>query len=84
MESRLPLIDEEGEVRELTQEDFAHARPVSEVLRACLKIQFSCSPHFKNPPQPPFTKGGSQKSSFHKGGFRGIFRQPLREILGDE
>jgi uncharacterized protein (DUF4415 family) len=32
MENRLPLIDEEGEVRELTKEDFARARPASEVL----------------------------------------------------
>jgi uncharacterized protein (DUF4415 family) len=32
MGNRLPLIDEEGEVRELTKEDFARARPASEVL----------------------------------------------------
>ena len=32
MENRLPLIDVEGEVRELTEEDFARARPASEVL----------------------------------------------------
>jgi len=32
MADRLPLIDEEGEVRELTKEDFARARPASEVL----------------------------------------------------
>ncbi|NTW35731.1 MAG: BrnA antitoxin family protein [Syntrophobacteraceae bacterium] len=32
MENRLPLIDEEGEVRELTKEEFARARPASEAL----------------------------------------------------
>ncbi len=32
MGNRLPLINEEGEVRELTKEDFARARPASEVL----------------------------------------------------
>ena len=32
MGNRLPVIDEEGEVRELTEEDFARARPASEVL----------------------------------------------------
>ncbi len=32
MGNRLPLIDEEGEVRELTGEDFARARPAPEVL----------------------------------------------------
>jgi hypothetical protein len=32
MGNRLPLIDEEGEVRELTEEDFARARPASKVL----------------------------------------------------
>jgi hypothetical protein len=29
MASRKPLTDDEGEVRELTQEDFAHAVPFS-------------------------------------------------------
>jgi len=32
MAKRLPLTDEEGEVRELTEQDFARARPASEVL----------------------------------------------------
>jgi uncharacterized protein (DUF4415 family) len=32
MGNRLPLTDKEGEVRELTKEDFARARPASEVL----------------------------------------------------
>jgi uncharacterized protein (DUF4415 family) len=32
MANRLPLIDEENEVRELTIEDFARARPASELL----------------------------------------------------
>ena len=32
MGNRLRLIDKEGEVRELTKEDFARARPASEVL----------------------------------------------------
>jgi len=32
MASRLPLTDKEGEVRELTEEDFARARPAAEVL----------------------------------------------------
>jgi uncharacterized protein (DUF4415 family) len=32
MGNRLPLIDKEGEVRELTKEDFDRARPASEVL----------------------------------------------------
>ncbi len=32
MGDRLPLVDEDGEVRELTKEDFARARPASEVL----------------------------------------------------
>ncbi len=29
---RQPLIDDDGEVRELTSEDFKHMRPASEVL----------------------------------------------------
>lgn len=32
MAKRLPLIDNDGEVRELTEEDFARARPAAEVL----------------------------------------------------
>lgn len=32
MKERLPLTDEEGEVRELTEEDFALARPLVEVM----------------------------------------------------
>lgn len=32
MANRLPLTDEEGEVRELTEEDFKHFRPAAEVL----------------------------------------------------
>ena len=32
MGNRLPLINKEGEVRELTKEDFARALPASEVL----------------------------------------------------
>ncbi|WP_367155379.1 BrnA antitoxin family protein [Methylomonas sp. HYX-M1] len=32
MTNRLPLTDAEGEVRELTEEDFKHFRPASEVL----------------------------------------------------
>jgi len=31
MADRLPLIDDDGEVRELTAEDFAHFRPFSEL-----------------------------------------------------
>jgi len=30
--NRLPLIDDKGEVRELTTEDFKHMRPAKEVL----------------------------------------------------
>jgi uncharacterized protein (DUF4415 family) len=36
MANRLPLTDEEGEVRELTEEDFAHFRPAAEVLPSSL------------------------------------------------
>lgn len=32
MKSRLPLTNEEGDVRELTREDFKRARPAREVL----------------------------------------------------
>jgi uncharacterized protein (DUF4415 family) len=32
MKNRLPLTNEEGEVRELTREDFKHARPAREAL----------------------------------------------------
>ncbi|MDD2500017.1 MAG: BrnA antitoxin family protein [Geobacter sp.] len=32
MASRLPLTDKDGEVRELTTEDFKHFKPASEVL----------------------------------------------------
>lgn len=32
MNQRLPLTDEDGEVRELTAEDFALARPLAEVM----------------------------------------------------
>lgn len=34
MNNRLPLTDDEGEVRELTDEDLAEFRPASEVLPA--------------------------------------------------
>jgi len=44
MENRLPLIDADGEVRELTEEDFKHFQPFSSlpedlqaVLRGCGK-----------------------------------------------
>ena len=32
MNARAPLIDKDGEVRELTAEDFKHFKPASEVL----------------------------------------------------
>jgi uncharacterized protein (DUF4415 family) len=32
MTKRLPLIDDDGEVRELTAEDFKHFRPAAEAL----------------------------------------------------
>ncbi|PZN74027.1 MAG: hypothetical protein DM484_21915 [Candidatus Methylumidiphilus alinenensis] len=32
MANRLPLTDEEGEVRELNEDDFAHFRPATEIL----------------------------------------------------
>lgn len=37
MSKRKPLIDEDGEVRELTAEDFRHFRPGSEVLPPALR-----------------------------------------------
>jgi len=36
MKKKLPLIDEEGEVRELTREDMALFKPAAEVLPASL------------------------------------------------
>lgn len=36
MKKRLPLTNDEGEVRELTKEDFKHARPASKALPAIL------------------------------------------------
>ncbi|MGH8499636.1 MAG: BrnA antitoxin family protein [Methylococcales bacterium] len=36
MATRLPLTDEDGEVRELTKEDFKRFRPVVEVLSQSL------------------------------------------------
>ena len=36
MENRLPMIDRDGEVRELNAEDFKHFKPASEVLPADL------------------------------------------------
>ena len=39
---------------------------------ACLKIQFSYSHRFKNPPRPPFRKGGSQSPPFIKGDLGGF------------
>ena len=36
MAKRRPLIDEDGEVRELTSDDFKHFRPVYEVLTPSL------------------------------------------------
>ncbi len=38
MKKRKPLIDAEGEVRELTAEDFKHFRPTSEVLPELAKL----------------------------------------------
>ena len=37
MASRKPLTDEDGEVRELTAEDFKHFRPAAEVLTLSLQ-----------------------------------------------
>jgi uncharacterized protein (DUF4415 family) len=37
MANRKPLTDEEGEVRELTLEDFKHFRPAAEVLSLSLQ-----------------------------------------------
>ncbi len=37
MGKRLPLVDEEDEVRELTAEDFENFKPASEVLPASLQ-----------------------------------------------
>ena len=38
MKKRKPLTDKDGEVRELTAEDFRHFRPTSEVLPELVKL----------------------------------------------
>ena len=38
MKKRKPLIDADGEVRELTAEDFRHFRPSSEVIPELVKL----------------------------------------------
>ena len=56
MGNRLPLIDEEGEVRELTKEDFARARPASEVLPEILgpEVAAEClKPRLRGPQKKP-------------------------------
>ncbi len=44
MANRLPLTDEEGEVRELTEDDFAHFRPSAEVLPPSLLQKLGIAP----------------------------------------
>ncbi len=48
MANRLPLTDDEGEVRELTEEDFAHFRPATEVLPPSLLQKLGMAP--QSPP----------------------------------
>ena len=45
MASRKPLTDEDGEVRELTAEDFKHFRPAAEVLSPSLLAMLGIRPH---------------------------------------
>jgi uncharacterized protein (DUF4415 family) len=44
MADRKPLTDEEGEVRELTAEDFKHFRPAAEVLPPSLMAKLGIRP----------------------------------------
>jgi hypothetical protein len=45
MEKPKPLLDEDGEVRELTLEDFRHFKPVSEVLPPSLMAKLTARRH---------------------------------------
>ena len=47
MRKRKPLTDREGEVRELTSEDFKHFRPVGEVLPPASLKRLGLSPQTK-------------------------------------
>jgi uncharacterized protein (DUF4415 family) len=44
MANRNPLTDDEGEVRELTAEDFKHFRPAAEVLSPSLLAKLGITP----------------------------------------
>jgi uncharacterized protein (DUF4415 family) len=44
MRTQKPLIDEDGEVRELTTEDFKHFRPIEEVLSPSLIAMIRARP----------------------------------------
>jgi len=51
MANRLPLTDEEGEVRELNEDDFAHFRQATEILPPSLLQKLGMAPQ-----SPPATE----------------------------
>jgi uncharacterized protein (DUF4415 family) len=55
MVNRLPLIDDDGEVRELTAEDFTHFKPAAEVLPASLLKKLGVRGRQKTPTKERIT-----------------------------
>jgi uncharacterized protein (DUF4415 family) len=55
MVNRLPLIDDDGEVRELTAEDFTHFKPAVEVLPASLLKKLGVRGRQKTPTKERIT-----------------------------
>ncbi|MBK8537202.1 MAG: BrnA antitoxin family protein [Candidatus Competibacteraceae bacterium] len=55
MANHLPLIDDDGEVRELTAENFTHFKPVTEVLPASLLAKLGVRGHQKTPTKERIT-----------------------------
>jgi uncharacterized protein (DUF4415 family) len=62
MKRHLPLTNDEGEVRELNEADFKHARPASEVLPEILGEKFSAEILKRNPGQRGPQKSDTKES----------------------
>ena len=55
MTKRLPLIDDDGEVRELTSDDFKRFRPATEALTPSLRAKLGVRGPQKSPPKDRIT-----------------------------
>ena len=82
MASRLPLTNEEGEVRELDEADFAEFRPAAEVLPASLLQKLGLSEPAKEEVTLSLPRDVIERFRATGAGWQARVEEALREWLG--